>query len=152
MEGDELLLRSWSHTHLFPIQLALGSPFLLTNPHGYLVRSFDLGRQFLYQWTVNWRCLPEWLFLHRGFHLLLLSCQLTVLGAFTIQQWTRYTGGCNTFNHTIPQSKTLFPSVPFMYWDYGKVECALWLHYLQVAWLEVFISVEDGQADSQTGL
>ena len=87
--GWSWFVASSSPPHPLPLQLVLGFPFLLTNPRGYLVQSFDLGRQFLYQWTVNWRCLPEWLFLHRGFHLLLLSCQLLMLGLFAVRHWTR---------------------------------------------------------------
>lgn len=71
------------------LQLLLGLPFLLTNPGGYVARAFDFGRQFLFQWTVNWRFLPEWLFLHRGFHLLLLACQLSALFAFALRHWIR---------------------------------------------------------------
>ncbi|TSU88987.1 Dol-P-Man:Man(5)GlcNAc(2)-PP-Dol alpha-1,3-mannosyltransferase [Bagarius yarrelli] len=47
------------------IQLVLGLPFLLVNPVGYMSRAFDLGRQFLFKWTVNWRFLPEDIFLSR---------------------------------------------------------------------------------------
>ncbi len=71
------------------IQLALGAPFLAENPVGYIQRAFDLGRQFMYQWTVNWRCVPEWLFLHRGFHLVLLVLHLCVLVAFLSKRCTR---------------------------------------------------------------
>ncbi len=71
------------------IQLALGAPFLAENPVGYIQRAFDLGRQFMYQWTVNWRCVPEWLFLNRGFHLVLLVLHLCVLVAFLSKHWTR---------------------------------------------------------------
>lgn len=71
------------------IQLVLGAPFLLANPHGYITRSFDIGRQFFFKWTVNWRCLPEWLFLHRGFHTALLTATIVVWIAFAIKHWTR---------------------------------------------------------------
>jgi alpha-1,3-mannosyltransferase len=71
-------------------QVALGAPFLLSSPVSYLRGAFDFGRQFLYQWTVNWRCLPEWLFLHRGFHAVLLACHIALLAAFTVLRWTRF--------------------------------------------------------------
>ncbi|PIO28407.1 hypothetical protein AB205_0137460 [Aquarana catesbeiana] len=63
--------------HLVLVILAL--PFLLENPAGYLIRSFDFGRQFLFQWTVNWRFLPEHVFQHRVFHLALLTAHLAGL-------------------------------------------------------------------------
>ncbi|XP_028918551.1 dol-P-Man:Man(5)GlcNAc(2)-PP-Dol alpha-1,3-mannosyltransferase [Ornithorhynchus anatinus] len=69
------------------LQVALGLPFLLENPAGYLSRSFDLGRQFLFRWTVNWRFLPEALFLHRAFHLGLLAAHLGLLVLFALRRW-----------------------------------------------------------------
>jgi alpha-1,3-mannosyltransferase len=90
-----LLNRGWAGT--LPLislcallQVALGAPFLLSSPVSYLRGAFDFGRQFLYQWTVNWRCLPEWLFLHRGFHAVLLACHIALLAAFTVLRWTRF--------------------------------------------------------------
>lgn len=71
------------------LQVVLGLPFLLENPIGYLSRSFDLGRQFLFRWTVNWRFLPEAFFLHRGFHLGLLGAHLTLLLLFALYRWHR---------------------------------------------------------------
>nr|XP_013015831.1 dol-P-Man:Man(5)GlcNAc(2)-PP-Dol alpha-1,3-mannosyltransferase isoform X3 [Cavia porcellus] len=71
------------------LQVVLGLPFLLENPLGYLSRSFDLGRQFLFRWTVNWRFLPEALFLHRAFHLALLAAHLSLLLLFALRRWHR---------------------------------------------------------------
>ncbi|XP_072496558.1 dol-P-Man:Man(5)GlcNAc(2)-PP-Dol alpha-1,3-mannosyltransferase isoform X2 [Notamacropus eugenii] len=71
------------------LQVVLGLPFLLENPAGYLSRSFDLGRQFLFRWTVNWRFLPEALFLSRAFHLALLAAHLSLLALFAFCRWPR---------------------------------------------------------------
>ncbi|KAM6444000.1 dol-P-Man:Man(5)GlcNAc(2)-PP-Dol alpha-1,3-mannosyltransferase [Liasis olivaceus] len=71
------------------LQIALGLPFLMENPVGYVARSFDLGRQFLFKWTVNWRFLPEEVFQHRAFHLALLTLHLTVLALFALNRWHR---------------------------------------------------------------
>ena len=76
------------------IQLVLALPFLYTNPFGYITRSFDLGRQFFFKWTVNWRFLPEWLFLHRGFHLALLTANLSMWAIFAFTHWIRYGSVC----------------------------------------------------------
>ncbi|KAL7842478.1 hypothetical protein SRHO_G00241670 [Serrasalmus rhombeus] len=75
------------------IQLFLGLPFLLVNPVGYMSRAFDLGRQFLFKWTVNWRFLPEEIFLSRYFHLALLFAHLTTLIFFALKRWKR--SGCS---------------------------------------------------------
>ena len=60
------------------VQLALGYPFLSTYPLEYLSRSFDLGRVFMYKWTVNFKFLPEALFVSKPLSILLLL--LTLLG------------------------------------------------------------------------
>ena len=70
-------------------QLLLGLPFLLENPKGYLMRSFDLGRQFFYKWTVNWRLVPEDIFLNRTFQISLLLGHITVLILFCFFKWKR---------------------------------------------------------------
>ncbi|XP_021469661.1 dol-P-Man:Man(5)GlcNAc(2)-PP-Dol alpha-1,3-mannosyltransferase [Oncorhynchus mykiss] len=71
------------------IQILLGLPFLMENPIGYMTRAFDLGRQFMFKWTVNWRFLPEWLFLSRYFHLVLLAAHLLALLLFALRRWKR---------------------------------------------------------------
>ncbi|XP_018609311.2 dol-P-Man:Man(5)GlcNAc(2)-PP-Dol alpha-1,3-mannosyltransferase isoform X2 [Scleropages formosus] len=71
------------------IQVLLGLPFLLENPVGYVSRAFDLGRQFLFKWTVSWRFLPEEVFLSRYFHLGLLGVHLLTLLLFTLFRWRR---------------------------------------------------------------
>ncbi|XP_055939110.1 lethal(2)neighbour of Tid protein-like [Argiope bruennichi] len=73
------------------VQVLVGFPFLLANPVSYISRSFDLGRIFLHQWTVNWRFLPEEIFVSRSFHLCLLFLHLITLAAFAYS-WTRKFG------------------------------------------------------------
>ncbi|XP_013926083.1 PREDICTED: dol-P-Man:Man(5)GlcNAc(2)-PP-Dol alpha-1,3-mannosyltransferase [Thamnophis sirtalis] len=83
----EDLHKHWELVCLFQVVLAL--PFLMENPVGYLSRSFDLGRQFLFKWTVNWRFLPEEVFQHRAFHLALLVLHFTALAFFALNRWHR---------------------------------------------------------------
>ncbi|BFZ23234.1 hypothetical protein BsWGS_26273 [Bradybaena similaris] len=71
-------------------QILLAVPFLLVNPQGYIIRSFDLGRQFFYIWTVNWRLLPEEIFLNRWFQLSLLAAHVLFLVLFFLYRWRRY--------------------------------------------------------------
>ncbi|XP_010571404.1 PREDICTED: dol-P-Man:Man(5)GlcNAc(2)-PP-Dol alpha-1,3-mannosyltransferase, partial [Haliaeetus leucocephalus] len=71
------------------LQVVLGLPFLLVNAVGYLTRSFDLGRQFQFKWTVNWRFLPEEVFQNRAFHAMLLLAHLAGLGLFALHRWHR---------------------------------------------------------------
>ncbi|NP_001171840.1 dolichyl-P-Man:Man(5)GlcNAc(2)-PP-dolichyl mannosyltransferase [Saccoglossus kowalevskii] len=74
------------------VQVILAVPFLLENPKGYLMRSFDLGRQFFFKWTVNWRFLGEELFLNRYFQFTLLGLHIVLLVLFTLYRWNRKTG------------------------------------------------------------
>lgn len=69
------------------VQIVLAVPFLLENPSGYLMRAFDFGRQFTFKWTVNWRFLPEDLFLNPYFHILLLMAHLITLLCFASLKW-----------------------------------------------------------------
>eukprot|EP00892_Ulva_mutabilis_P001623 jgi/Ulvmu1/11461/UM077_0004.1 len=75
------------------VQVALAVPFLMHAPQSYLSRAFDFSRVFMYKWTVNWRMLPEDVFLSRGFAALLLSAHLLLLVAFFHRKWTVRAGG-----------------------------------------------------------
>lgn len=61
------------------VQVVLALPFLASHPVNYVVGAFNLGRVFLFEWTVNWRLLPEDVFLSRWFHLALLVGHLATL-------------------------------------------------------------------------
>jgi alpha-1,3-mannosyltransferase len=61
------------------VQVLLGIPFILTNPVAYIHGAFNLGRVFLYEWTVNWRFLPEDIFTNSYFHIGLLALHVTLL-------------------------------------------------------------------------
>ena len=54
------------------VQLLLGYPFLTTHPIQYIANSFNLGRQFMYKWTVNLKFLSEAVFLSKKLSILLL--------------------------------------------------------------------------------
>lgn len=71
------------------LQLVLGLPFLLENPVGYIKMSFDLGRQFFFKWTVNYRFLPESIFLSRYFHVCLLAIHVGLLIAICFLRWRK---------------------------------------------------------------
>lgn len=70
-------------------QLVAAMPFLLYEPRGYLSKAFDLGRVFTYRWSVNFKCVPESVFVSKEFaHALLL---LTVASWFLVwrRRWSR---------------------------------------------------------------
>jgi len=64
------------------IQLALGLPFLTTYPIQYLRGAFDLGRVFMFKWTVNWKFLPPAVFVSKGLAAGLLAATLVTWGVF----------------------------------------------------------------------
>ena len=55
----------------------------------YFERSFDLGRQFLYKWTVNWRFVDEETFLSREFAIGLLVVHVSTLLYFLQNRWLK---------------------------------------------------------------
>ncbi|XP_060604571.1 dol-P-Man:Man(5)GlcNAc(2)-PP-Dol alpha-1,3-mannosyltransferase-like, partial [Ruditapes philippinarum] len=71
-------------------QVVFALPFLLENPWAYIKMSFNLGRQFFYKWTVNWRLIPEDIFLNRTFQMSLLLAHIVILLAFVLIKWRRY--------------------------------------------------------------
>lgn len=76
--------------YLFTIvafQAMLASPFLSADPWAYLKGAFDLGRVFLYKWTVNWRFIDEATFLSSKFALTLLLGHISVLFGFGLFKW-----------------------------------------------------------------
>ncbi|XP_034943126.1 lethal(2)neighbour of Tid protein [Chelonus insularis] len=71
------------------VQVILGLPFLLTNPYSYIAAAFNFGRVFEYKWTVNWRIIPEEIFLNSTFHVALLCLHLASIVYF-IPSWMTY--------------------------------------------------------------
>ena len=71
------------------IQLALGLPFLIANPYSYIRGAFNFGRVFEYKWTVNWRFIPEVIFVNPNFHISLLILHLATI-AYFIPSWITY--------------------------------------------------------------
>jgi alpha-1,3-mannosyltransferase len=61
------------------VQVLLGIPFILTNPVAYIRGAFNLGRVFIYEWTVNWRFLSEDIFTNSYFHIGLLVLHMALL-------------------------------------------------------------------------
>ncbi|WVQ73943.1 hypothetical protein IAR50_003524 [Cryptococcus sp. DSM 104548] len=78
------------------VQLALPAPFFLSSTNhavSYFSSAFDFSRQFLYEWTVNWRFINENLFLSRERAVILLFGQLVVLLTFAAFKWSPIPGG-----------------------------------------------------------
>lgn len=74
------------------IQVIVAWPFLVAYPREYLQSAFDLSRQFLYKWTVNWRFIPEDVFLSAPFARALLLAHVATLVVFGFR-WCQPEGG-----------------------------------------------------------
>jgi hypothetical protein len=75
------------------VQIVVGFPFLRENWFNYMKGSFDLGRVFLYEWTVNLKFLPENIFVSKQLALLLLCLHVCVLIYMIVFKWTNQEGG-----------------------------------------------------------
>lgn len=74
------------------VHILMGLPFFGQDADtglSYFYRSFELGRQFLYKWTVNWRFVDEETFLSRPFAITLLLIHLSLLLLFFQTKWVK---------------------------------------------------------------
>ena len=74
---------------IFAVQVAVAIQFLQHNPKAYLSNAFELSRVFLYKWTVNWRFIPEDVFLSKQFAISLLRLHGLTLLAFGVWCWCK---------------------------------------------------------------
>ncbi|KAH7836766.1 hypothetical protein Vadar_005388 [Vaccinium darrowii] len=79
------------------VQILLGLPFLLAHPIAYLSRAFNLGRVFIHFWSVNFKFVPEQVFVSKEFAVSLLATHLILLAVFTHYRWCRHEGGLLSF-------------------------------------------------------
>ncbi|GMH68317.1 hypothetical protein TrLO_g15073 [Triparma laevis f. longispina] len=69
------------------LQIIIGYPFLSTYPLSYLRKSFELDRIFFYKWTVNFKFLPEGIFINPTWGKILLGGHVLVLVLFEGKIW-----------------------------------------------------------------
>ncbi|KAG8053288.1 hypothetical protein GUJ93_ZPchr0001g32518 [Zizania palustris] len=75
------------------LQVLLGMPFLLSHPVEYISRAFNLGRVFIHFWSVNFKFVPEKLFVSKELAVALLALHLTTLIVFAHYKWLKTEGG-----------------------------------------------------------
>ncbi|OMO63813.1 Glycosyltransferase, ALG3 [Corchorus capsularis] len=69
------------------VQIVLGLPFLLTYPIEYISQAFNLGRVFIHFWSVNFKFVPEPIFVSMQFAVSLLIVHLVLLAMFAHYKW-----------------------------------------------------------------
>lgn len=93
VQAKGLFGAAWRALLCFAIQIALAAPFLAVNWQGYLKRSFDLGRVFLHEWTVNFKFLDEPTFQSKELAITLLVLTLSTWLIFGHFRWAKSSGG-----------------------------------------------------------
>lgn len=78
-------------------QLLLGAPFLLHHPVAYFSRSFELGRVFKFEWTVNFKFLSETAFVSPVLSIALLALTVATLSLFA-SKWMRSARAVKVFS------------------------------------------------------
>ncbi|KAM7521493.1 hypothetical protein LguiA_011395 [Lonicera macranthoides] len=82
------------------VQILVGLPFLLSSPVSYISRAFNLGRVFIHFWSVNFKFVPESIFVSRAFAISLLVTHLILLAVFSHYKWCKHEGGLFSFLHS----------------------------------------------------
>ncbi|KAF3332174.1 dol-P-Man:Man(5)GlcNAc(2)-PP-Dol alpha-1,3-mannosyltransferase [Carex littledalei] len=82
------------------LQISVGLPFLTSYPVEYISRAFNLGRVFIHFWSVNFKFVPEKVFISKEFASALLFLHLTTLLVFAHYKWSKYEGGLICLLHT----------------------------------------------------
>lgn len=75
------------------LQILVAMPFLREDWQTYLHSAFEFSRVFLYKWTVNWRFIPEDIFLSPQLAKGLLLGHVSVLVCFGLFRWCNNDGG-----------------------------------------------------------
>ncbi|KAL9230080.1 hypothetical protein vseg_005472 [Gypsophila vaccaria] len=83
------------------VQILLGFPFLVTYPVAYISRAFNLGRVFIHFWSVNFKFVPEPIFVSKPFAVSLLLVHLGLLAAFAHRKWCKHEGGILKVLHAV---------------------------------------------------
>ncbi|KAF2604116.1 hypothetical protein F2Q70_00024211 [Brassica cretica] len=90
------------------VQILVGLPFLLAYPVSYLANAFDLGRVFIHFWSVNFKFVPERVFVSKEFAVCLLIAHLCLLAVFANYKWCKHEGGIIGFM----RSRRFFLTLP----------------------------------------
>lgn len=110
LQRNQSLYRTMKHLVICAmVQLILGWPFLSTHPASYIKKAFEFDRVFFYEWTVNWKFLPEELFVSKAWAMTLLLCHLGTL-VLLAMKW------CNASKKQRDMAKTR----EWMCWNNGN--------------------------------
>ncbi|KNA19570.1 hypothetical protein SOVF_060290 isoform A [Spinacia oleracea] len=83
------------------VQILLGFPFLVSYPVAYVSGAFNLGRVFIHFWSVNFKFVPEPVFVSKAFAVSLLILHLGLLAIFAHKKWCKHEGGLVNVMHSV---------------------------------------------------
>jgi len=115
------------------LQIIIATPFLINFPVEYIIGAFNLGRVFLFEWTVNFRFLPEEVFVSRWFHVALLVGHVISL-VYCARFWWQYlTVYKKLANVGVPNCEQLLV-LPLFMCNFIGIMFARSLHYQFYVW------------------
>ncbi|XVF32939.1 hypothetical protein REPUB_Repub17cG0126100 [Reevesia pubescens] len=129
------------------VQIVLGLPFLVSYPIEYISQAFNLGRVFIHFWSVNFKFIPEPIFVSKEFAVSLLIAHLLLLALFAHYKWCKHEGGlfnflCSRIRSCISTSSSSWPktlkkeyiATTMFTGNFIGIVCARSLHYQFYSW------------------
>ncbi|OMO81893.1 Glycosyltransferase, ALG3 [Corchorus olitorius] len=129
------------------VQIVLGLPFLVTYPIEYISQAFNLGRVFIHFWSVNFKFIPEPIFVSKQFAVSLLVVHLVLLTMFAHYKWYKQEGGlfnflCLRIRSCFSKSSSSWPKIlkkeyiatTMFVGNFIGIVCARSLHYQFYSW------------------
>lgn len=131
------------HLIILATQILIAFPFLKNNPKAYVEIAFNLGRQFLWKWTVNWRFLGRDIFEYlQGTKLLILG-QIIALLAVMHFRWLGNYGGIIGILRGFNEQKMPLSTREMMRWmmesNLVGIIFSRSLHYQFLSWYSLSI-------------
>ncbi|XP_022770932.1 dol-P-Man:Man(5)GlcNAc(2)-PP-Dol alpha-1,3-mannosyltransferase isoform X2 [Durio zibethinus] len=129
------------------VQIVLGLPFLVSYPTAYISCAFNLGRVFIHFWSVNFKFIPEPIFVSKEFAVSLLIAHLLLLSVFAHYKWCKHEGGlfnffCSRIRTCLSTSMSSWPKIlkkehiatTMFAGNFIGIVCARSLHYQFYSW------------------
>jgi len=114
-------------------QVLVALPFLSSYPLQYLIGAFNLGRVFIFKWTVNFRFLPEDIFVSKYFHISLLLLHIITLAFCSRYVWRFLSSYAKLRNLGVPATSQLLV-LPLFLSNFIGIMFARSLHYQFYVW------------------
>ncbi|XP_022992486.1 dol-P-Man:Man(5)GlcNAc(2)-PP-Dol alpha-1,3-mannosyltransferase [Cucurbita maxima] len=131
------------------VQILLALPFIVSHSFEYISKAFNLGRVFIHFWSVNFKFVPEPIFVSKQFAVLLLIAHLILLAVFAHYKWCKHEGGLLIFINSwflsiklrFPNNKSSFKLLKeehvvttMFVGNFIGILCARSLHYQFYSW------------------